>query len=394
MKTKIFITIDSLVAAGGEKSLITFLSVLDYNKFDVDLQLFRYGGEFERYVPDAVNLLPPLEYTKFLGKTTLQQLLSFDFKKLFARLRYSIGIRINAPFHMDKARIYWKSISGCLNENKNEYDIAIAYAQGIPTFYVVDKIRAKQKFGWVNVGYKLDKKNKAFQERYYRDLNHIITVSDSAHSIFSTIFPEFKSKMSIIWDMLDAQLIFKMADEHRTVIASQEVPTLLTIARLNKPQKGYDISLEACKELKNRGIKFKWYAIGKGPFKDEMVRFITENNLEDYFILLGTTPNPYPYIKDCTIYVQTSRHEGYGLSIAESRILNKPIVTTEFDAVYNQMVQNKNGIVVKQDPFAVADAIELLLSNQELYQSIIDYQKQEKKGNIEEINKFYDLIAK
>ena len=105
------------------------------------------------------------------------------------------------------------------------------------------------------------------------------------------------------------------------------------------------------------------------------------------------TPNPYPYIKNCTLYVQTSRHEGYGLSIAEARILNKPVVTTEFDAVWNQMVHGNNGLVVRQDPIAVADAIERLLTDKQLYDHIVDYQMQEKKGNTEEIQKFYQLIG-
>ena len=105
------------------------------------------------------------------------------------------------------------------------------------------------------------------------------------------------------------------------------------------------------------------------------------------------TPNPYPYLKDCTLYVQTSRFEGYGLSIAEARILNKPIVTTEFDAVYNQMIQGKNGIVVPQDSVAIADAIERLLKDKELYNAIVEFQKQEKKGNTEEIEKFYQLVG-
>ena len=93
------------------------------------------------------------------------------------------------------------------------------------------------------------------------------------------------------------------------------------------------------------------------------------------------------------MYVQTSRHEGFGLSIAEARILNKPIVTTEFDAVYNQIVPGKNGLVVPlENPVAVADAIERLLNDKKLYQSIVTYQQQEKKGNTEEIQKFYRLI--
>lgn len=111
-----------------------------------------------------------------------------------------------------------------------------------------------------------------------------------------------------------------------------------------------------------------------------MEKYIKDNGLEKHFILLGTTPNPYPFFKDAYLYVQTSRHEGFGLTIAEARLLNIPVVTTEFDAVYNQMIQGKNGIVTKQDPQMVAEAIEKLLNDSNLYQSIKYYLEKEKKA--------------
>ncbi len=391
MKKKMLICIESLIAAGAEKSLVNFLSVLDYSRFDVELQLFSYGGEFQRYIPKEVKLLRPFEYTTFLTKSCIRQVFSFEFKMLKARLLYSLAIRKGETSHQDKARLYWKYVAPCLPITQKEYDIAIGYAQGLPTFYIVDKVKAKDKWVWVNVGYDLTGINRSFQKHFYEKVNHIVTVSNSAYNIFSHVLPEYKDKMLIIWDMMDGKLINKLAKEFNADVYSSD-PVFLTIARLNKPQKGYDISLEACKILRDRGLSFKWYAIGRGTYREEMEKYIHDNQLEDYFILLGTMPNPYPYIKAATIYVQTSRHEGYGLSIAEARILNTPVVTTEFDAVYNQMVQEKNGLVVPQDAIAVANAVERLLKDKDLYNSIVSYLKQEKKGNIEEIEKFYQYV--
>ena len=107
---------------------------------------------------------------------------------------------------------------------------------------------------------------------------------------------------------------------------------------------------------------------------------------------MGTTPNPYKYISEADVYVQTSRHEGFGLSLAEARILNIPVVTTEFDSVYAQMVPYKNGLVVPQDPVAVTDAIQRLLTDKSLHNSIVAYLKNEKKGNLEVIEDFYKII--
>lgn len=392
MRKKILFVIESLTAAGAEKSLVTFLSVLDKKRFDIDLQLFTYGGEFERFLPEEVNLLNPLGYTLFSRKNILLQFLTFDLKKILARWKFSLLIRQKNLKHVDRARLYWNCISDCIPISPVKYDIAIAYAQNVPTLYVIDKVVAEKKMGWVNVRYVPEGVNYDFYKRYYEQFNHIVLVSDSAFEEFSTVYPELKPRMIVIKDMLDARFIMKMSGyecEHRL---SVDKPVLLTIARLNKYQKGYDITLKACLILKEHGLNFKWYVLGRGEYRSEMETFIVKHHLEEFFILLGTTSNPYPYIRNCTLYVQTSRHEGYGLSIAEARILNKPVVTTEFDAVWMQMVQGENGLVVPQDPVAVADAIERLLNDQQLYDHIVAYQQQEKKGNTEEIEKFYQLI--
>ena len=388
MKKSLLFVIDSLRAAGAEKSLVTFLSLLDYDRYEVDLQLFSYGGEFERYIPKEVKLLSPLRYVDYLVKHPLSNI-----AMVASRIKYSASIRFGEKSIKAKARKYWNCISSCIERNERQYDIAVAYGQCLPTFYIVDKVNASKKIGWINCIYHLDGYEKEFQYRFYDSLDNIVLVSNASFNHFQTVYPEFSEKMLIIPDMINPLTIMNMAQSGRTYKDDLSDVRLLTVARLDKRDKGYDISLEACRILRDRGLKFKWYAIGRGTYKEEMENYISRNHLKNTFVLLGTTPNPYPYIKNCTVYVQTSRHEGYGLSIAEARILNKPVVTTEFDAVYDQMVQGKNGLVVKQDPVAVADAIESLLTDRDLYNSIVTYQQQEKKGNTEEIEKFYRLVG-
>lgn len=376
----------------------TVTSLIDYSKYDVDLQLFKYGGEFERYLNKNVNLLPPFQYTTFIEKSLSKQLFSLihikNIKMFLMRILYSTLLRVNHQLNNAMiARIYWQTIGNCIEKSPISYDYAIAYAQGVPTFYVIDKVHAKKKLGWVNAIYKLNGKEKEFQLNYYCKLYKIITVSDSVLNVFSEVFPTLKKNMTTIWDITDYNFILYMSQEGISYTDNYIGKRILTVGRLNKYHKGYDIALKVCKILKEKGLDFRWYAIGKGPYREEMERYIKENGLEKHFILLGTTPNPYPFFKDAYLYVQTSRHEGFGLTIAEARLLNIPVVTTEFDAVYNQMIQGKNGIVTKQDPQMVAEAIEKLLTDSNLYQSIKRFLEKEKKGNTEEINKFYDLIG-
>jgi glycosyltransferase involved in cell wall biosynthesis len=396
MKKKLLFVIESLTCAGAEKSLVSLLNLLDYSRFDVDLQLFSYGGELERYLPKEVNLLPPLKYFQFLGKSFIQQLSSWQLGLLSSRLNYSLRLRLNKQLNNpQKAVLLWESAKKHMfpNEEKH-YDVAIAYAQGVPTFYVAENVSALKKISWVNAILKLEGNQKNQQEPFYRKIDHIVCVSNTSCESFSNIYPDMAYKVSVIWDIIDPGFIHSLSLEpSKESLSSDNSPTILTVSRLNKSHKGIDITLETARILKERGVPFHWYVLGKGAYRTEMEAFIEQHQLQDQFFLLGTTSNPYPYFRACDVYVQTSRFEGFGLSIAEARLLNKPVVTTEFEGVYNQMIQGGNGLVTDIDPISVADAIERLLNDKELYNHIVSFQQNEKKGNPEEINKFYDLIS-
>ena len=396
MKKSILFSIDSLHCAGAEKSLTTLLSLIDYSKYEVDLMMFGHGGALEELVPKEVNILKPLKYTQFADKSLKESIIytlkKGTYKMLKSRLEFSFAIRNKQYTNAQKARILWQKTSKVIESNPKKYDIAISYAQGLPTFYVADKINADRKFAWVNVSYRLKKEDREFQSKYYDKYEKIIAVSHSAKDVFLETFPKYKDKVEIIYDINDFKLISKMANMEKVYDDNFDGIRLLTIGRLAN-QKGYDMALEACKILKEKGINFKWYALGKGPLKDDIEKYIKENDLQDYFKLLGVKSNPYPYIYGADIYVQTSRFEGFGLAIAEARMLNTPVVTTEFDAVYNQMVQGKNGLVVGMDSESVANGILELINDEVLRNLIVEYLKAEKKGNTEELDKFYKLIG-
>lgn len=396
MKKTLLFVIDSLNCAGAEKSLVTLLSMLDYSKYSVDLQLFGYGGLLEELVPKEVKLLKPFKYTDFskmdLKTSIVYSLKNLELKMLSSRIKYSTRIRKQNYSNPQKARIYWQTVSEVIENNPKKYDIAISYAQGVPTFYVADKVNAKEKFAWVNVSYRLDKYEKRFQKKYYDQYNKIIAVSESTKQILSETFPNYVDKINVIYDINNPHFISSLAKARNIDEDFFDGMKILTIGRLAH-QKGYDVALEACKILRDKGYNFRWYVLGKGPLKKEIENYIKEHNLSEHFILRGVKANPYPFIKGSDIYVQTSRFEGFGLAIAEARMLNVPVVTTKFDAVYNQMIHEKNGLVVDMNAEAVTEGIIKLINDSQLKESIVKYLQSEKKGNLEEIEKIYELIG-
>ena len=71
--------------------------------------------------------------------------------------------------------------------------------------------------------------------------------------------------------------------------------------------------------LKKDKIKFKWYLIGDKNLKDNLLSQIKELDLRNDLIVLGSKINPYRFVKDCDIYVQTSFHEGYCLNSSRGK---------------------------------------------------------------------------
>jgi glycosyltransferase involved in cell wall biosynthesis len=310
-----------------------------------------------------------------------------------SKLTYSINIRRGAYNHPEKSQIYWKAAANSLTVSNKKYDVAIAYAQGIPTYYVIDKTEAKRKIAWVNTNVDFPPVNKVFQKSYYKKYDVIVPVSEITKEHLNNVFPELRSKYYTIYDMIDYANILNIASL-KTVNFNKKIFNILTVSRLNQYMKGFDITLQVCKILKERGVIFHWHVLGEGSYREKIQEFVVVNKLESFITLLGTNSNPYPYYKSADLYVQTSRKEGFGISIAEARLLNLPVVTTRFDTVFMQMVHGKNGLVVDINATAVANAIELLMKNKQLYKSIIEYQKQEQKENYESVEKFDRLINK
>lgn len=395
-KKSILFVNESLACAGGEKSLLNLLGSLDYDRYDVDLQLFRYGCPWDRYIDPRVNVLPPLPYTLFtalpLWKAALYALARGKMKWFSARLRYSLALRKKRLFNIGKSCRYWQTQADCFDPITKPYDYIVAYAQGIPTFYVADKSPAtSRKMAWINVTYTPEEPYKSFIERIYSNFNVINAVSEIIKELEERHWPSIKNKLIVFRDPINPNTILKLSNEEISLRKNKDILTLVTLGRLT-PQKGYDITIDAAARLRDLGVDFRWYILGVGPLEAELKKAVAEAGLADRLIFLGVKPNPYPYLKLADIYVQTSRHEGFGLAIAEARLLDIPVVATRFNTVFMQMVDGKNGLVTDLNGPAVADAIVRLNSDKPLYSRIVQYLKTEPKGNLETIPLFYRLL--
>ena len=145
--------------------------------------------------------------------------------------------------------------------------------------------------------------------------------------------------------------------------------------------------------LLDAGYDVFWYLVGEGGLRENIEAEIQKYDVAGHVILLGTQMNPYPYIKNCDIYVQTSFSEGWCLTVQEARILQKPIVSTPLPVMHEQIMSGENGLIAKDStPEALAESIKLLLDNPELQEKFIEALRHEACDNTGELQKLYDFI--
>lgn len=392
MKKKLLFVIDSLSLGGAEKSLVNLLYSMDYTKFNVDLFLFHKKGLFLELLPREVRVLNhSKEWTCFqqpLMKSIIGLSKASRLDLIYHRLALSCKsnlLKLTQPLQQK----LWQHFSPAIPNIKGEYDVAIGYLEKYPNYFIVEKVKAKKKIGWIHIDYNMYGLDAKFDAPYLKRLDYIVGVSKSCIHTLSNSFPEVKDKLVVIENISSPKLINEMA--------GQEIPfkkngiTIVTAARLVE-QKGLNMSIEAASILHKNGYKFNWIIVGEGPLRGELQRIIDKNGLSRYVTLIGAVANPYPYIKTADIYVQTSLFEGKSISIDEAKILNKPIVATRFSTVYDQIYDGRTGILADMDAYSVYEKIKNLIDYPALRIQLEKNLSKEKNDSMNKLEKFYSLV--
>ncbi|WP_159020236.1 glycosyltransferase [Algibacter sp. L3A6] len=359
---KIAFIIESLQCGGAEKSLVTLLQNIDCETYNIDLIVNIDNSAFQKFVPKNVNINVINIYSEVNPLTMF-----------YLRLLFKIRKTLNKKNKHHIAQLHWKTFGKQIKKLDKVYDIAVAYNQGFATYYTAEKVKADKKFAWLNIDYQKAGYNIKFDLNKYQVFNTVVTVSDECNESFVSELKKINHtiKTTVIKDITDVDIVNKLSSEHQGLIPNDNLINICSVGRLAE-QKGWHLAIEALEILIKKGRNIKWYIIGEGPKRNELERLIEKKQLKNNLILLGYKENPYPYIKSCNIYVQTSLFEGLGLTVIEAAILNKPIVTTNFPTAYTIINNEKTGLICDMNSNSIAKAIETYIENKEFTDFIVN----------------------
>lgn len=377
MKNIVFV-IESLHLGGAEKSLVTLLNNLDYKTYNIDLILFKETGIFKNFVPKEVNCIQ-LEFPKL---------------SLINRLKFALDRRLNSKQH--NAQLFWKVIKNKFKKFDKEYDIAIAYNQGFATYFVNQYINAPIKYAWLNTDYKKAGYNILVDYLVYKNFSSVVAVSSEAKQSLENELLKINKQLpiTIIKDITDKKIVQKQANSEQKIKFNNSTINIVSVGRLIA-YKGFRLAIEACAILVAKEYQIKWYVVGEGSEREKLEQLIQDNKLENHFFLIGADPNPYPYMKNTTIYVQTSLFEGLGLTVIEASYLNKPIVSTNFPSIYGIIKDEETGLIAEMNAMSISKQIERLILDEGLREKLsFNLTLKEHKDKEMSLAKIYNLFEK
>lgn len=346
---KIFVMNIGTELGGIEKSLIEFLKFLVKEDCQIDLALWKKRGPLFKEIPEGINIIENMGPGSFADAK----------KKGIRGLLYYFKFKIFGFFNRA-----WKSVP----KTDGHYDIAISYCHnGYSPYYVIDKVDADKKFIWFHHGsYDGNIRQKRLDDKYYRKYDKVVTVSESNRKMLKSLFANVE--IEVIPNIIDEKRILKLAEEKIDAFNGFEGLKIATVGRLSK-EKGQLFSLEIAKELKEKGVSFRWVFVGDGEEKDCCIQKQKEYNLAECCDFVGSKINPYPYIKQADLYIQTSFVESEGLTIKEAMVLGKKIIV--FDLLASQEILNHGefGDLCNKNSSEFADKICLFYDRKDKYEN-------------------------
>ena len=366
---KLFFLLSSMNVGGVEKAFLGLLSAIPLAKYEVHVGLIQKKGGFLGYLPQEVKICEISAYDKywrFINDSPL-----YNIKSLLKQghiIKALIHCFLYIHFKLTSNR-YWFYKYLLRNEPvmSEKFDLAVAFAgpSQMMDYYICEKVNAKVKCGWIHFDVSKFGIDKGMTAQLYKKYQKIFIVSETAKEIFDGIFPQFKDKTEVFYNIVSPDQVSRLADSGDSFTDIYKGKRILTVGRISE-EKGQRVAIEALKILLDKGVDVKWYFVGDGKDRINCQKLAEKLGIGDKVVFLGTQTNPYGFMKDCDLYMQPSRHEGFCITLAEALCFPNPIVATNFTGAKEQLLYRANGVVSGMSDEDIAEGIIIALEKSRL----------------------------
>lgn len=358
IKMKILFVIHSLSIGGVQKSLISLLNVVDYDKYDITVLVLTNEQTLCSDIGKQIKVIINDDRQRYFAKP-----------KNFLKL---CGVRAAALLgNKEKAEMQNRMLSDSVrqqrfrfivdnNDLESNYDCAVAYMQGYPAEFVARYIHANRKIVFYHGS---EDEHHDLHEKIFPVVDAIVGCSSLVAQELKKYYPRMSDKILWLDNYIDAEIVRKAAMEYD--VEKKNVFTICTCTRVAK-DKSCDRIVEAARLLKEQGIPFLWYIIGDGIGRSAVEEMIMQYDLRENVVITGFKSNPFPYFRVSDVFTLCTDDEGLPMAMLEAQALSLPIVSTKTAGGLYLVEDGENGLLTDFSAESVADALARLSTNPEI----------------------------
>lgn len=393
-KKSVLIAYPAMMLGGSTTSLLSILYNLDYSKYEVDLALAFYSGDWMSDIPRQIKLLEPVYQYQEKKERYIHRLFS---------PKYMVVKGISKIMEiLDGYPVRGQQFLGMMDVDfyrdlEKEYDVAIAFLEGQTCKYVANHVKAKEKITWVHVDYKEARMCVKYDVPSLEKYKHIIHVSEKCLNSFTEMYPNLADRCSVIENILSQTRLRHLAEElTEDLMIDNKKINIVTTCRITYYQKGLDRTLNIISKMveedKKLHNKIHWYIIGNGPDYEDFKQRIKEKNLEAIITVLGAQKNPYKFYTKMDCFFLPSRYEGKPMAVTEALMLGLPAIVTEYSSANEQIQDGIEGKVFDNSEKGTEQALYYMMNHRDEMNTMKQFILQKDYSNVEEMKKIEALL--
>lgn len=150
-------------------------------------------------------------------------------------------------------------------------------------------------------------------------------------SISETVHDDLYSKLNVN-SIINQNGILPQYIKYKSRFLYNDILRIVQVSRIDIPKKGQDILIESVNLLIKKGYtNLKVDFIGDGSSMNYLKEIVKDYGVENYINFLGAKSQEYIFnhLCDYDLFVQPSRFEGFGLTVAEAMAAKLPVLVSD-----------------------------------------------------------------
>lgn len=189
--------------------------------------------------------------------------------------------------------------------------------------------------------------------------------------VLQTLMPHDITVFQTAFPALPMKWIPNIVPQYDIGEATQRLPVIIDVARLDTKQKRQHLLLEAFAKISEQFPQWKvelWGEEQRGEtYTRKLQGIIQKYHLENQVKLCGNTDDVLSVYHRASIFAFPSAYEGFGLAMAEAMSAGLPVVAYRFCPAVNELVRDgETGLLVDDGVDALAEGLKRLMEDQEL----------------------------